>query len=244
MLTGNFETGVNSSSVLTTDAGSASAWDYSDASTNVKYDNTHVAHGTLSAKSNSGAVGWTTKFATQTDHYGRAYHYLTAVPNNLLTVVYLTCSGGIIRFGIDTSGHFIIINNLGTTVKTSTLTVALNQWMRFEFHVLHSLTVGVMEMKLFNTSMDASTPDETITQTAMDTFASSSEIYFGNATEASESAPMWIDDIAAAATSYPGPAATAAYQPRNAGVNFQNPAVFMRRASGLIVPRKRELVLA
>lgn len=211
--TANFELGVNGNDILVADAGSATAWDSrqnNDGGGNtLKYDNVHV-YGSLAAKfDNSGApssacvMGWSTGIGTLTDHYGRVYLYATANP-----------VGGSWRIGRDGNNNFpifinangtVTMNDQGGVAVTTTAAIGLNQWVRIEYHWINSLTVGQVELKLFN-SPDSSTPTETQTSAAnRNTSASTTSLEFGLGGGQTTAGAIWLDNIVAGATSYPGP---------------------------------------
>lgn len=213
-VTADFELGTNGNNVETTDAGSATAWDTisrAGAST-IKYSNAQ-SYGTLSAEFFSGAgsshwVEWNTSLGTVVNHFGRVYiwrdvlssgstHYWASV---LTTGGTLLCG----RYAIDTAGKILLQPNAGGTT-TGTVTVALGQWVRLEYKMVNSVTVGLMEVQLFN-SPDSSTPSETITSAAdKNTRADTDTLRFGSEQPADASYTHRLDNIVAGATSYPGP---------------------------------------
>ena len=81
------------------------------------------------------------------------------------------------------------------------------QWVRIEYHLVHSTTVGQAEFKLF-TSLESPSPVETLTTAAdKNLLASADEIRYGVRSGQSV-VTYYYDDIVAGATSYPGPAVT------------------------------------
>jgi hypothetical protein len=85
---------------------------------------------------------------------------------------------------------------------TTTDPIATGQWVRIEWHVVHSATVGEFEVKYFEDA-DSSTATETLTSPASwNTHAAPTEIRFG-----ALSGGSWqpsLDDIVANATDWPG----------------------------------------
>lgn len=215
--TATFEAGVNGNNV-TNGAGEASttAWNTVDALGGpITYDNTHK-YDTLAAKivlTGSGSetsMQWGAALGTVTDQYGRAYIWLNALPTGSAIRLVQGYSGGSTAFRIDvnTAGTIALLDNVGLVQTTSTA-VATGQWVRLEWHVVHSLTVGQIELKLFN-SPDSATPTETSTTSAnRNTQANCNLITFGNSNGAAATATFWIDNIVAGAASYPGPVAVA-----------------------------------
>lgn len=221
-LTANFEAGTNGSNI-TTGAGeaSANAWDVVTigALQGFSYDNTH-AQGNLAAKvvaSGSGAVSygaWTTSLGTITDHYGRAYLYLTANPGDSARFLVLRSggTGGTISAAlrVHSTGVIRCLGSANAFIQDTTNTISLNQWIRVEWHIIHSATVGQIEVKLFNTA-DSTTPTETLTSAAnKNTGANADTFQIGNPDGIGIAVTYWMDNVVGNATSYPGPATTAA----------------------------------
>lgn len=211
--TANFETGTAGNAIGTSDTGSSTAFDavYASASTTV-YDATHVHAGSLAAKvtapggvnsSTGSGFSWTT---AATDHYGRVYLYLTANPTTSDMPI-IQCSSPATRnarLDITTAGKIRYYDSPASGTNITTNTIALNQWIRLEFHFIHSATVGQIEVKLFN-SAESTTPTETLTSPAsLNTGASAGGIFFGTFNSVSNCI-FWMDDVVANATAYPGP---------------------------------------
>src|SRR3990172_6382388 len=171
----DFELGADGSPILTTDSGSATAWDVRDVpSGSINYDNAQVAHGTLAAEfacgAGTGRLEWTTALGTMTDHYGRIYLFMAGNPaaNFRGPMRFMNGASEGMCAWINSSGQFFARDALGSTVGTMTNAIATGSWVRFEWHVVHSATVGVIEFKLFNSS-ESTTPTETMTLTSQNT---------------------------------------------------------------------------
>jgi len=212
--TADFELGTNGNDILTSDPGSATAWDIrlnADAGNTIKYDNTHV-YGVLAAKfdrsGNTSAacqMEWTTGIGTLTDWHGRNYLYATANPPGSFRVVKDITGGALIVY-IQADGTIQSYDTVGGLLYTTTNSIALNQWVRIEWHWIHSTTVGQGELKLFN-NPDSSTPTETVISAAnKNTGANTSDVSFGLADGGSSAGPIWLEHCVAGATSYPGSA--------------------------------------
>lgn len=213
--TANFELGSDGSSILAADPGSATAWDSVQTNGNsLTYSNTH-AYGSLSAKFDntvspgaSNQLTWSTGIGALTDWYGRVYLYATANP-----------AGGSYRLIVDGNNNFPLFVNASGTVSmldqggfavTTGTAISLNQWVRLEWHWINSATVGQVELKLFN-SPDSTSPTDTQTSGAnRNTSASTTQLSFGLSSGGGDAGPIWLDNIVAGATSYPGPVASAA----------------------------------
>jgi len=215
--TSTFETGVNGSDILTTDPGSATPWDVrlnAGGGNTITYDNAH-AYGVLSGKfdrtaSDSAAcrMEWTTGIGTLTDWYGRVYIYATANPAGSYRVVRDLTGGSFIVF-VTSSGTIQSYDTVGGLLYTTATSIGLNQWVRVEWHWIHSATVGQGELKLFN-SPDSSTPTETKTSTAtFNTGVNTSNVSFGLSDGGPGAGPIWLDNVVAGAPGYPGPFITA-----------------------------------
>ncbi len=227
--TATFETGVNGNNISTGDAGSATAFDAvtlgNGTGTGIaKYSSAQAATGTLSGLlggtggTGKGYVIWSTAFGTVTDHYGRLYLYLTANPAGQISIMQVGTSGGDTRgarLDINTSGKLAGFDNPAAALFTTfTNSIALNQWVRIEWHIIHSTTVGQAEIKLFNTASSTS-PTETQTGTAnKNTLANATGIQFGlGVAGAADGVGLYMDNIVAGAAAYPGPVADSTYQP-------------------------------
>jgi len=213
--TANFELGVNSNTVAAADPGSATAWDSVTISAGgaLTYDNAH-AYGLLSAKFNNDASTTFTRLRwsslpNPTESYGRFYLYITSYPSNRneiftdgentvsINLTALAGDGGVVRVG--TLSGFV----------DGTVAVAINQWVRIEWHLIHNAVTGLLEVKLFN-NPDSTVPTETINSTAdKNTGAANAFADFQNYRVAGpEAYILWMDNIVANATSYPGPIIT------------------------------------
>lgn len=217
-LTADFETGVNGNNIATSDAGSGTAFDLVTRSANglAVYDNAHPAFGSLAGKFGATGVGggssrveWNAAFGTQTDHYGRVYLYLSAYDGAGVPIIFAgqgATRGARIDFsGTGKLGGFD--SAAAALFPTFTTAIALNQLVRIEYHIIHSATVGQCEVKLFNTA-SSNTPDETQTGAAnKNTLANATSMWFGVGIESavSTSYAIWMDNLVANATSYPGP---------------------------------------
>lgn len=210
--TADFETGTDTSAVLTTDTGSATAWDAKSAfsGNSIVYDSTH-AYDTLSGKFDSTPsaaaacnLAWSTGIGTLTDWYGRIYLYLTAFPSVEFRLVKdLLGSGQQIK--VNASGLVVVQDADQAQVFVTTNAVNTNAWTRIEFHCVQSATVGQWEVKLF-TSPDSATATETKSSAAnRNTGASLTDVGIGLIGGGS-AGTVWLDNIVIGATDWPGPA--------------------------------------
>ena len=215
-LVNNAEGGSSTTTVTTGNSGgsSGSAFDVVTIGTSaaLTFDTTHIAHGSLSYKfvaSSSGSVvcAWSTSLtgSSLTQVWFRAYVYTTGHSSTLKLIEALSTSTQRAAISINTSGKIILVNAAGTTVATSTTTIPTNQWIRLEGFFIGSATVGQIECKIFTTSADAVTPDETQTTTAVqNTGGTINRLQFGNPTSG-VSFTHWMDELGASDTAYLGP---------------------------------------
>lgn len=219
LLTAGFETGTNGSTVATSDTGNATAFDAvntSGAGATVTYDNTHAAQGSLAVKFHTSAspgtapyVEWSTAYGSQTDCGGRAYIYMTAYPGSGVVLAPIRGQNGtssnayVVRINHD--GTIAIRGNGTTDLATSTNTLTLNQWVRLDFRIHHSGTVGTIDVQLFNTA-ESTSATETISATNANTLTSSDRVRFGNPGTLA-STDFWEDGLAIVTGSknYAGP---------------------------------------
>jgi hypothetical protein len=210
LCTATFEAGVNGVRIATTDPGSQTPWDavLLTSTGDTKYDTTHPAHGSLGAHIINGGqaqLEWSTAFGTQTDHFGRIYMYVPSGAN-FIDVVRLN-NAGTFACGIDIDNLTGVLNLRDTTaaiISSTTNTVARDQLVRIETHIVHAISGGTIEVQLFNTA-DSPVPTETKLSLGMNNQAQATKIDYGAVVGRGQD--WWLDDIVAGATSYPGPVA-------------------------------------
>jgi hypothetical protein len=216
--TGTFETGTAGNTISIADPGSLTAWN--DRQTGVDGTLTYSAtekYGTLSCQSIFSAtptgayVAWDSVLGTAlTSLWGRMYLFHSALPNTAASPLRGFDTG--VRaweIWIDSSG-FVILRDQGGNVRgTGAVPIATAQWIRLEFHVVSSLTAGVMEAKLFNTA-DSASPSETITSTgSFSTLTRTDLVRVGEVLGLNASRTVYMDNILVNDTGYPGLVAAA-----------------------------------
>lgn len=223
IISANFEAGVNGNAV-TTAAGEASAtkWDSVGltSSAAVVYDNTHVRTALAAKLSTTGTGGaislnWSTAFGTQTDHYGCLDIYITGNPASNVQLVTFFNNNGFIRLRSD--GKISLHDSANTQQAISAAAIPTNQWVRLEWHAIHSTTVGQLEVKIY-ANADVPTLTETVTTAAnLNMGSGSTSVRVGSAGNIANLGPFWLDNIAELGTAYftnaqtaPAAAATAA----------------------------------
>jgi hypothetical protein len=109
---------------------------------------------------------------------------------------------------VTSTGKLQVLDSGGGQIILTTNSLNLNAFSRIEYHITHSLTVGQVEIKIFN-SPDSAVATETIQTTAnKNLLASANQIRYG-ATGGDSDGSFWLDNIVANALSYPGPVAPA-----------------------------------
>lgn len=219
LLLNSFEGGTSGTTISTGNSGAASGTAFNYVNINggaaLAYDNTHAAHGSLSARFTSSAtpgapyLQWSTALGTQTQVWFRAYLYFASNPANQHSVVDLINGGNLCsRVNITIAGKLIATDTTGSAIFTTTNSIALNQWVRIEGYVIASATVGQVQLKLFNVP-DSVTPTETQTSAAtQNTYTSMADYNFGVAVNTANVA-FWMDDIGLSSTGPIGPVPSA-----------------------------------
>jgi hypothetical protein len=200
VITANFETGTNGSTISTSDTGSATAFNLAFGS--VSYSNAQAAHGSLSGKINPSSqeayVGWGANFGTQTDHYGRMYVYIASYPGSteeLITWGTTTSKGdGAGSIWITSAGKLQgVTASLGSATSVFTNAIPLNQWARVEWHAVHNASTGSLSISLFN-SAESATATETQSGSSLNMAASAASAAFGMARN-NVTATLYLDNI-------------------------------------------------
>ncbi len=218
-LSNNAEGGTDTVQVTTANSGGASgdAFDLVDAAgagATTLYDS-DAAHGLHGIKVTAPTVaggpvrfGYTTLFGTQTEIWGRCYMKQTVAPGTVNTIFIADLVGtGTCATISNYAGRLRVDDIVGGTFSTTDIT--LNAWVRIEFHILFSATVGIVEAKLFN-SPESLVADETVNRPAgANTRASGTAGYWGYDGQAGSNQVFSIDDMVVNATGYPGPVSTA-----------------------------------
>jgi hypothetical protein len=172
-------------------------------------------------------IGWTsTSMGALTDWYGRAYMYVAAISNTSWSqarwfeIRSASALAAFIRPNNTPNAHVIeLANSAGSIAATGTVAVPGNQWVRIEWHLVHSATVGALECRLWLSPDSSGAQDDTISYSADNTGpsfgntrvgASTSQTWFPTVT--SQSAYLYLDNLVMGATSWPGPAGGGAAQ--------------------------------
>lgn len=176
-------------------------------SSNVQAEQGSLSAAVTPAASQAVYMEWSTALGTLTEEWGRCYVYLTALPAASIRL-YAARNGagaaGSIGFG--TAGKIQTFDASNTSVGTGTSVLGLNQWVRYEWHILHSATVGMIEVKLFN-SAESGSPTETVTTAStINTSAQATAYRIGQTVStATPSGLFYTDSFEVNSTGYPGP---------------------------------------
>ena len=164
-LTNNFETQIADGTVITTansDDGTPSAGDAFSAITGSPTFSTTQAHlGTLSMRIDTTGTyaethaAWTGLGSITTSVWFRAYVYLTAFPVATVLRLFTARTAANANSGflsMTTAGKLQGLNaaQSGTGQTIATVAIALDQWVRIEWRVVSSATVGELEWWLYN----------------------------------------------------------------------------------------------
>ena len=218
-LTNNLEGGTNGTTISTANSGgiSGNAFDVVTVGTGttVAYSTTHAAHGGVAMAVATGSTAtaalcrWSTSLGTQTTLYGRAYLYLSALPVAQDTVVSFKNSGtAACAIQINTSGNLVIHNAVDATVHTSTNAIPPGQWVRIEWSVTFSATVGAITLSYY-APMDSTTAVETYTSAATQNFGPSCNMTsFGWTTGNANQPLLYFDDLGVSTSGLFGPVTT------------------------------------
>jgi len=222
----SFEGGSNTTTISAANSGGASgdAFDTVSigASTPLTFDNAHAAHGTLAAKiaptaSSTTVMEYNTKVGTQTEFWGRCYIYMTAAPLSTWLFHRVQNAGtNVARIALLTTNRIRLDGgSANTSLYTSPTALPTNAWTRIEWHILVSATVGQFDVRIYRTSPDGATADDSSALAATQNLGTQATQYQFGGVQGSSTVPgtFWIDDVGISTAGYMGPAVTAAAIP-------------------------------
>lgn len=231
-VTNSFEGGTDTVDISAANSGGASgdAFNSVPGTTAPKYSATQAAHGSLSGRFQTVAAGthylnWSTAAGTLTDHYGRVYVYLDiGAATNIGIVRFLEFRAASLACFIRPAGTgrlTELADSAGSIAATGSTAWAKNQWMRIEWHIVHSTTVGTIDVRVYNTP-DSTTIDETVSASGLNLGANATSVRIGVTTSVANwpvsGGFCYMDDLVYGATSWPGPAAGGAPAERPIGI--------------------------
>jgi len=151
-------------------------------------------------------AAWTTSMGTKTEIWGRMYVGLTAFPTSATRIFGAYTATRSAALQLSAAGKINLYDAGGTSqaVTTSSLNIGLS---RVEFHFVLNATTGLLEVKLFLTNPQGTTPDETKTTAAtLSTGANATGYRFGRSeTGSGATGDYWLDAVAIDDTGYIGP---------------------------------------
>lgn len=163
-------------------------------STTMTFDNAHAAQGLLSCKYTTPATfaavrwDWTGLGGGSNDIWFRFYQYMTASPASQMSACGVRTTTATLSAELEIStGRVIQFHNAagGTEAAlTGTTVLAINQWVRIEFRLRSSATVGQIDWWLYNTDPEAPIGQHTETKSATGLVlgATSDQVRFGMVT--------------------------------------------------------------
>jgi Putative Ig domain len=179
----------------------------------VTYSATQAIHSSLSmavtttATAGVASATWSTSLGTQTTVFGRAYLYLTASPAVTDAIFQHHLSGATTCNIQMTTGRQIAIQDANSaTVHTLTSVVPTGQWVRVEWEIIFSATVGQVTVNYY-ASADSTTTTETYTSAATQNFNTGANSIDWGWTNSHASQPvMYMANLNINNTGFAGPA--------------------------------------
>lgn len=222
-LTNTLEGGTNGVEITSANSGGGSGDAFSTTTEGVEgspFFNSTQKRDALSMRINYASAPAATLFAQfgglgsiTTAVYFRAYLFLPATPgnNNFYPFGVRTsadASSAILRILSTGSGGFIQGRDASNSnLGDGAVAVALNQWVRIEFRVVSSTTVGEFEWRLYNTA-DSSSITDSLSSTGAVLGANTDRINIGcNVTAPVQPFTVYYDDLAVSTTGWIGPSA-------------------------------------
>jgi hypothetical protein len=146
------------------------------------------------------------------DVFARGYFFFPALPaaDAQLFIFRTAAAANSARLRIASTGFISALNAAGNGTGTAgTVQVATNQWVRIEFRVNASTTVGQVEWWLYNNA-ESLTASDTASATAQVLGADTDALRVGTGSASPASFTFYFDDLAASTTGPIGPVATSA----------------------------------
>lgn len=211
VFTANFNSGTNGNTLSAADPGDATAYSSVSvgATCSAVYSSTS-AYGLLSGKFAQGGTSGVAYFVwssigSVTDHYGRLFINTTGTEERTFIIFWRNTGILAVRFRLKlTTGQIEVLNSASTVILTSTTSVNTGSFVRIEWHIVHSTTVGSVELKIFTNPM-STTPDETISVSSVNTGTNTNEVYLGYGFANTNTPDLYLDNIVVNDASYPGP---------------------------------------
>lgn len=181
--------------------------------TAIAFSTAHSVHGAyahLLTTDSTGAacdVAWGGSITTSPNTvYLRLYVQLASYPAatmRLLKAIASATQCGAID--ITSAGNVRCVDSSGTTRSTSTTQVPLGQWFRIEAKIVSNASTGIVEVRIFTSGNDNVTPDETNTNTGLNTAGGAvTTVQYGSLIGIANQF-IYLDDYGFDDTAYLGP---------------------------------------
>ena len=158
------------------------------------------------------------------ESYGRVYLYLTSYPSSQTQFVRFNTNAGtpsaFIRLAAN--GRMSVCNAANTIIQTAVNVTPLNQWVRVEWRLIPSTTVGEIQARIWFSAESAGAPDEDLSGTAQVLGADTNRVLYGigaTVTALTADYSWYMDEIVTGAQGWPGPSGT----PANSFVSTTTP---------------------
>lgn len=142
----------------------------------------------------AGAAYVTYTFTAVTTAYSRLYARFDTLPSaNTRLIAFTDAAGALLRAGVyvDTAGHIITVNSVGSTVATSTAVITAGVRFRVEFDATGDVAAGVVTCRLY-LNAQSSTASETLNNTGQLTGGTIGQIWVGSSdSSTTNSAPTF-----------------------------------------------------
>lgn len=162
---------------------------------------THVAHGQRASKyvnsaNSTSTIEDTTALGTLTIVRGREYVWIDGAPPANLRIGQVTQSGTLAcGVGISTGQKLRLNDGTSTQMAIGTTNVPTGQWVRIEWRMVASTTVGQASAKIWYSADSTGAADESISSAASFNTRSNFDRYFlGNAFSASQTYTRYGDE--------------------------------------------------
>lgn len=223
-LSNSFEGGSDGTTVTTGNSGGSSGDAFGnvtiDSGNALTYSSSSPAHGSLGAlvstgvASGSSYVAWTSGIpGTSATVWARAYHRFPAWPSADVNVLRILSSSNAIMGSvrIKSTGKVDLLYGTGTLGATSTATIPTGASFRIEVMVAAGTTTGAMSIRLYLTSADGTTADETLSVTNINAgSANPVRMRAGVVSNLANVSTFGLDDLALSDVDWIGPVGGAA----------------------------------
>jgi hypothetical protein len=209
-LANSFETGLADETAITAVNSDIAGHPFDAIGGECLYDNLRAAHGSLSMKGVVDAVevaniDWSTAIGTVTEMYTRLYLYMTAWPTSTMRLIRTKNSSAADVSYVQIGNDGIIYAVDATSFSSPATLLPINEWVRFEWRLLASTTVGINHLRIYQA--DSATILDEVTRTSVNTGVDIDVLAIGNCTS-SNVGTFWLDDLAVSGTDWIGPALT------------------------------------